>query len=384
MNKITVVGDIVCDKEMLKHAKYRGKYNFDNMFKSLEGYFKDSDYVIANLETVISNLGYTNSVFSFNNPESLLSSLSKIGINAVSLANNHILDRGLAGLEETINNLNKYKIDYFGVNNKKLCINLEDCNVCVLGYTDSTNYHVNKCELEEKVNMLKPQKLVIKRNYKNLFEKLYYKLNPNIRININNFLRIKIKPIVDKSTCYDELDKYMNHLEEDIKDSYNGGYYTILYPHMGGQFNICPGTYTLKMVEKFIKYGVDSVVITHPHIVQKMTTINNRLCFYSIGGMIISPDSKFVIWETRPEYSVVLHYYFDNMKLIKITCSFLICVRDKNSYLKVNPFYDYYKKLSKEERVKVLDEFTEVYNRVFNCNLKKVKVSKEYLIREEV
>jgi len=174
----------------------------------------------------------------------------------------------------------------------------------------------------------------------------------------------------------------MNHLEEDIKESSDGGYYTILYPHMGGQFNICPGDYTLKMVNRFLDYGGDSVVITHPHIIQKMETIDNKLCFYSIGGMIISPDSKFVIWDTHPEFSIVVHYYFDNKKLVKVTCSFLICVRDNKSYLKVYPFYDYYNNLGNKDKGLIYRDFTLVYNRLFNCNKRKVSIKSEYLIKE--
>ena len=65
MIKISIVGDIVCDKKMLKAAFKDNKYSFDEMFSPLNNYFKDSDYVIGNLESVISHKNYTNSTFSF-------------------------------------------------------------------------------------------------------------------------------------------------------------------------------------------------------------------------------------------------------------------------------------------------------------------------------
>lgn len=382
MDKITILGDLICDYEMLKHSKQKGGYNFDKMFSPLVGYFDSSSYVVLNLETVIANMKYTNSVFSFNNPESLLKSLKKVGIDAVSLANNHILDRGVIGVNDTINYLKKYDIDYFGVDNKKIYIETNDTRVCLLGYTDSTNYHVNKCIDSDRINLLKPNNIVIERKYKNIFDWLYYKINPNIRININHFLGKEIKPIIDKESEYDDISKYINHLRFDIDDCCDRDYYTIMYSHMGGQFNINPGKYTLKMIRKFIDYGVDSVVVTHPHIIQRMDMIDNKLCFNSIGGMIISPDSKFVIWDTHPEFSIAVHYYFDKNKLVKVTCSFLICVRDNKSYLKVYPFYDYYNDLINEEKCVIYRNFVLVYNRLFNCNKSKVSIEKEYLIKE--
>ena len=76
MKKITIVGDIICDGEMLKAAKDKcGKYCFDDMFSPLVGYFDESVIVVGNLESSIANQYYTNSVFSFNNPEELVASL---------------------------------------------------------------------------------------------------------------------------------------------------------------------------------------------------------------------------------------------------------------------------------------------------------------------
>lgn len=383
MIKITIVGDIICDKEMLKSAETANKkyYNFNNMFYPLGGYFNDSSYIICNLETPISNFKLTDSVFSFNNPEELIKSLKIIGINVFSLANNHVLDRGDAGLDSTIKNIKKYGLQYFGIDNN-LYIDCEDCKVCLVGYTDSTNYHINKCLTQKKINLLKPQNVQIPRKEKNIFDKLYHKLSPDIRIQLKNIFKKKIKPIVDRCSKYDDLKEYIEPLEKNLNEVKKNGYYTIMYPHMGGQFNIEPGEYVLKMVNKFKNMGCDSVVITHPHIIQKMRKIDNTFCFYSIGGMIISPTSKFVLWETKPQYSLVLHYYFDKNKLLKITGSFLICVSDKESYLKVYPFYKYYTRCNVERQKELQSEFLDVYNRLFDSNKETVDIKDEYIIEE--
>ena len=54
MTKITLIGDIICDKDMIKYSK-KNNYNFNDMFLPLKDYFKSSDYVISNIDSTIGN-----------------------------------------------------------------------------------------------------------------------------------------------------------------------------------------------------------------------------------------------------------------------------------------------------------------------------------------
>ena len=104
--KISFVGDIMCEYPYLKASKKKGKYNFDKTFEFLKKYLKNSDYVIGNLETPISNiLGYTYDYYQFNTPESLLKSLKDAGFDLLTTANNHCLDRRIEGLKQTMLNI---------------------------------------------------------------------------------------------------------------------------------------------------------------------------------------------------------------------------------------------------------------------------------------
>lgn len=40
MNKITLIGDIVCDRQMLKNAKIGNTYDFEKMFSPLIDFLK--------------------------------------------------------------------------------------------------------------------------------------------------------------------------------------------------------------------------------------------------------------------------------------------------------------------------------------------------------
>lgn len=378
MKKITFIGDIVCDKEMLKHSKNsRGEYDFSKMFEPLEKYFNDSVYVITNLETIIDKVNYTKNTFSFSNPPSLLLALKNIGVNVVSLANNHILDRTEEGIEKTIDYLEKLGIHYFGIETSNtLNINIDNMKIVVLGYTDSTNYHINKVNPKTlnkyKINLLKCETKRI-RVPKNIIDLLYHKLSPNIRINIKNLLGKKLKPIIDNG----DIDKeYLDDLEKEVRKLKEKNDYLIMYAHMGGQFNIELGNYSKKMIDEFNRIGIDSTIITHPHVIQNKYKNNT----FSIGDVVISPRSKFVVWDTLPEYSIVVNYYFTSKGIKKITMSYLICVKDKKAYLKVYPFYKYYHALNKEEKKVIKKQFLNIYKRTFK---NKLKIEKEYIVWEE-
>src|SRR5690625_616545 len=103
--KISFLGDIMCEKPLLHASKISNdKYNFDKVFANMEKVFQESDYVVGNLETVCAGkkFGYTNHIYSFNSPSEFIESIKKSGVDLVTTATNHSLDRGVPGLIENL------------------------------------------------------------------------------------------------------------------------------------------------------------------------------------------------------------------------------------------------------------------------------------------
>ena len=95
--KITVIGDIMCEPPVLKTSKRKdGSYNFDGVFTHLRNLLLESDYVIGNIEFPLGGkeVGYTDTFFKFNAPDSFADAVKNAGIDMVSVINNHTLDRG--------------------------------------------------------------------------------------------------------------------------------------------------------------------------------------------------------------------------------------------------------------------------------------------------
>ena len=116
MAKITILGDIMVEPPFMQQVAKDGKYDFLPSFQPLKSILKDSDYVIGNLETPLAGeeSGYTKELVSFNSPDTLLDTLKEIGVDAVSTANNHSLDRDYDGLARTIDVLDRYGIAHTG------------------------------------------------------------------------------------------------------------------------------------------------------------------------------------------------------------------------------------------------------------------------------
>lgn len=100
--KISFIGDIMCEKPLLNAAFNNGKYCFDRVFSKMKATFNNSDFVVGNLETVCAGkeFEYTNHIYSFNSPEELVASIKNSGIDLVTTATNHCLDRGIEGLKK--------------------------------------------------------------------------------------------------------------------------------------------------------------------------------------------------------------------------------------------------------------------------------------------
>ena len=117
MKKITLFGDVMCEPLLLKKAKQKdGQYVFDSVFEKIRPMIEEADYSVCNLETPLAgiNAGYTNSLFSFNTPDSFADAIKKSGISLVTTANNHCLDRGIDGLKRTVQVLEEKGIPHYG------------------------------------------------------------------------------------------------------------------------------------------------------------------------------------------------------------------------------------------------------------------------------
>lgn len=121
-------------------------YDFMNVFKNVKSHLENGDITIGNLETTFagSARGYTGYP-TFNCPEILGKNLKSIGVDVLTTANNHCMDKGYKGLESTLNFLDEYGISHTGTarsEEEQNTILIKDVNgikIAFLSYTYGTN-----------------------------------------------------------------------------------------------------------------------------------------------------------------------------------------------------------------------------------------------------
>ncbi|MDH3451123.1 MAG: CapA family protein, partial [Gammaproteobacteria bacterium] len=112
--RISAVGDIMLDG---KARPYLQRYGYDHAFAQVRSLFEQSDLVIGNLEGPLTAASepLVEKQYLFRSPAlPVATALARAGIGAVSLANNHALDYGIAGLRDTITALRGVGIQFFG------------------------------------------------------------------------------------------------------------------------------------------------------------------------------------------------------------------------------------------------------------------------------
>lgn len=145
---MSVIGDIMCHNTQYKDAYVSSSdiYDFSYVFQDVKNYIADADIAIGNLETTFAGKarGYT-SYPTFNTPEQLAYNLKDYGIDVVSTANNHCMDKGFSGLVSTLNYLNDAGISHTGTNssqeeqNEILIKDVKGVKIAFLSFTYGTN-----------------------------------------------------------------------------------------------------------------------------------------------------------------------------------------------------------------------------------------------------
>lgn len=100
---LSAMGDMLAHDTIIAGAKTDGGYDFTKYFKNIKSSFESSDIVFCNQEGLVSGEKYGISGYpSFNAPTKFATDLDSVGCNLINLANNHMGDKGVAAINETI------------------------------------------------------------------------------------------------------------------------------------------------------------------------------------------------------------------------------------------------------------------------------------------
>ena len=118
VSKVTLaaIGDVLIHSEIYQDAKQMdGTYNFSKMFENVQNYLRVPDILVANQETMIGGKELRLSGYpSFNRPQEVGDALKLAGVDLVTVANNHSLDRGEKVIQSALSYWDRLGIPYTG------------------------------------------------------------------------------------------------------------------------------------------------------------------------------------------------------------------------------------------------------------------------------
>lgn len=257
--KATIIsfGDTLCHSQLFK-AVYNAKtnnYDFSPMFQYVKKHIKKATVSIGNLESSFGGAkkGYSGYPL-FNAPEHLAVDLKELGVDIMTTANNHTLDRGFDGLKSTLNYLDKAGISHTGTSrtkkeqNKILFKDLNGIKTAFLAFTYGTN------------GIPKPQ---------------------------------------GKEFCVNSIDKKLMKKQLN-KAKKEGAEAIVVSMHWGVEYQTIQNAQQEKLAKFLIKNDVNVILGSHPHVLQQMKMVSTKEKGKRKEGLVIYSQGNFFSAQTFP------------------------------------------------------------------------------------
>ncbi len=257
--KISAVGDILCQMDMIDDAKIDDEYDFSHMFTGISKFVKNSDIAIGTLETNFVDGKYSG-VGKYNSPIEFLKAVKDSGIGLVSLAHNHVLDYGTQGLETTISKIKEQNIEITGIKENSERTNEQDENTLDEEKQENPDFTGNIKEIN---------------GIKVAFLGYTYGLSNENEVNEEE---------KKKANIYSE-----ELAKKDIEYAKQSSNYIIAIMHWGDVNSSEISEYQRNITSFLVENGVDMILGAHPSVVEPMEMIQteegkNVLVAYSLGN----------------------------------------------------------------------------------------------------
>jgi poly-gamma-glutamate synthesis protein (capsule biosynthesis protein) len=253
MFRLTAVGDVSLGDQPVRYGhgvrsiidKYGIEFIFERVYKYLDG-----QIVFGNLEYVLSDIGYDESVLAkgeFRGRPEYAAGLRDAGFTTLSLANNHSMQFGVAAFKDTV-------------------AHLKACNINPIGVS------IN--------NFSNSQPIQIKHAR---FEIIAYSFRPE-----NYFAG---KPLYANS---------FENLLSQVESIRNNGAVAIVSLHWGEEFLHTPSPRQREVARSIIDRGASLIIGHHPHVLQGIEQYKSGYIVYSLGNFVAD------FWQPYARNSTIL------------------------------------------------------------------------------
>lgn len=210
---------------------------------------KDADITMVNQEFTFSNGGTAaeDKQYTFRVDPSYVTSFKDMGIDIVTLANNHSMDFGTSALKDSFSTLTAAGIEYAGAGNN---------------ITEAREIH-----------------------YEQVQDKTIAFLAASRVIPVYDWNAADTK--AGMLTTYDPA-----LLLEDISTAGENSDFVVVYLHWGIEREERPEDYQRNLAKQYIDAGADLVIGSHPHVLQGLEYYKGKPIIYSLGNYIFYSNIK--------------------------------------------------------------------------------------------
>jgi poly-gamma-glutamate synthesis protein (capsule biosynthesis protein) len=207
------------------------KYGFDWAFKRVGDQLASADLTLINLENpLVSNCPLTNEGMVFCGDLRNAGAFQRVGIDVVSLANNHAGNYGIDGVAQTIRVLENNGISVSGSESRKILYkDVKGTKVAIVGINDVTKYQPGVVNMDE------------------------------------NTFRL-------------------------IREARDNSELVIVTVHWGEEYQSLPTTRQRELAKGFVEAGADLIIGNHPHWIQGAELIGDKVVVYAHGNFIFDQE----------------------------------------------------------------------------------------------
>lgn len=150
--RLMVAGDIMSHMPLTNdcYVKQKGIYDYSHVLREAAEQLETADFAVANLETTLAGGPEYSGYPRFNSPDELAYDIKDAGFDLLCTTNNHCLDKGIDGLNRTLDVLDEAGLPHLGTyrsqeereeNNGIYVADVGGISVAFLAYTYGLNGH---------------------------------------------------------------------------------------------------------------------------------------------------------------------------------------------------------------------------------------------------
>lgn len=249
---LVFAGDLMQHQPQITSASIAGGFDYEECFRYVQETIESADVAVGNFETTLAGTPYSGFP-RFSAPDDFLRGAKNAGFDILLNANNHVCDKGQAGIERTLIMMDSLGIGHLGA------------------YADSLQ-RANTYPF-----------LLVKNGFRIVLLNYTYGTNglPVNKPNVVNY--------IDREQMFADINKAKKMHPDCI----------IAFMHWGEEYHIEPNDMQQKLAKWLFEQGVTHIIGSHPHVMQPVEvqidslSDQRHILAYSLGNFVSNQSKPF-------------------------------------------------------------------------------------------